>query len=221
MDTLGHVLTEAEVAALGQVKAQTQPQPAPAPEPEPIDDDRPLELLEADERAARGRLEAVQAQRLDLAGNLAALDGAIEAARESLDPAATTDLRSRRSAILGELDELRELEARANSVYTVASAASSRARLRLHAAEILAEIDSLNGKVPDAFEAIERAIGALLDAEDAFEKLAADIETARANLAGIPADLRGRVPNSDAGMTWQRMLTLRQGNRRHPWTFGL
>jgi predicted nucleic acid-binding Zn-ribbon protein len=217
------VLSPTEISVRATLPApRPAPKPAEQPAPEPADDTRPLDELTADAAAAYARLESVREQSLNLAEKLESLDREIEAARAaSLDPSATAALRADRVAILAELEELDELLRRAEAAHETTSRASSRARTRLEAGRVLAEIVALNATVEGSNARIVAAVTALLDAEDARAQLGADIDKLRADMAGIPADLRPGVPNSEAGLDVPTLLRFRQLNRRRRWFFQL
>lgn len=164
--------------------------PAPAPEPQ---DPRSLEELTAARDAALESLNALLERRLRLAAELEAVERRIAEARDlsPLSPEASRDARAERAALTVELAELDVLVERANVAHDRASQVAQAALHRQRAAEARAQLADLRQRVVDADAAIEAAIGALLDAEDARAALVEDGRAIAAAIAALPPEYHG------------------------------
>ncbi len=198
--TVGHVLTEAEVAAaiagpgaisvranVGPVRPAVVAQPVPEPTPEPLDDGRPLAELEADATAARTVVNELLERSLRVAEQIEALDRRIEAGRAvSHDPATTAADRAERARLVADLAEVDTLRERASAVHDRAAAVATAGQQRAKAAELRGQLADLAERAAASDAAIETIIGALLDLEDARAALVAEAEAVVDGLNSLP-----------------------------------
>ena len=136
--------------------------PVPAPEPDEPPDDRPMELLAAEQETTRAVVNDLLEQRLRLAERIESLDRTIEEGRAaSFDPETTRAARDERTRLAAEEAELSTLTERANARHDRASQALGRRRTADRAAEYRAEIAALAALAAQSDLAIDGAVRAL------------------------------------------------------------
>ena len=197
-------------------------EPEPEPVAPPVDDPRSLAELEAGEAAARAVVNGLLERQLGAAERLEALDRQIAGQSATLQPGASLEARRERAGMAVELAELDAMVARANAAHDATSGALNAARTRQAAERLREELATIEAEAAASDAAIEAAIVALLDLEDARHELIEKAKRTRADLESVPPALRGYVPTlNSVHVDTARLLRFRMPSRRRLWLFGL